>query len=80
MFMKGGLNMNVERYFDDGILFDVIYLTQSGAEGISYYLFPIDYSEKQVKNTLKNNPYNVNVLHVFESRYVLKIKSEYIKS
>lgn len=70
--------MEIDKYCDDGLLFTVLYQMESGHDGISHFMFPIDYTEAQVKETLTNDPYNIKVSGVFEESYVLKMKPKYV--
>lgn len=71
--------MNVDKYCEDGLMFDVIYEMKTNATAINHFIFPIDYTEEKVQEILINEPYKINVKNVVESNYVLKVKPEFSK-
>lgn len=64
--------MNVDKYCEDGLLFDVVYSMSTGEKAISKFMFPIDYTPEQVHEELVQAPHNINVHSVHEVAYVLK--------
>lgn len=67
--------MNVDKYCEDGLLFDVFYNIKGKDQGISKFMFSIYDTEESVKEILSLAPYNIDVTEVAEIGYVLKLKS-----
>lgn len=64
--------MNIDKYCEDGLLFDVMYTMKSGDKAISKFMFPIDYTQEQVKEKLSNAPHHLTIVDVHEIGYVLR--------
>lgn len=67
--------MQVDRYCEDGLLFDVVYLSKYQEQGFSRYMFSINDTEESVKKILISAPYYIDVIEVSESGYILKLKN-----
>lgn len=68
--------MKVDKYCEDGILFDVYYWKDNKVLKISKIGFSIDYSEEKVKEYLSAAPHCLNVEEVVEVGYYIKVKEE----
>lgn len=65
--------MAVDKFVEEGIVFDVVYKMQSGGHGISHFMLPKEYDEEQVKSCLEKEPNNINVVSVAKRMTVIKI-------
>ncbi|QIL46846.1 hypothetical protein G7081_07065 [Vagococcus coleopterorum] len=67
--------MNVSKYCDDYLLFDVhCEINQFPNNVVRQYLFPIGYTEKDVQKALSDEKFNLKITHIEESGYALKLK------
>lgn len=71
--------MNIDKYCEDGLIFEVQYTMDSGSEGISKFLFPIDYTDEMVKEHLSNPPHSIKIISVSETGYALKMKQQFLQ-
>lgn len=71
--------MNVDKYCEDGLLFDVVYKMEMGNTAISKFMFPIDYTKEDVEKELMAAPHNLNIVSVHEIGYILKLKEQVVK-
>ncbi|WEG73580.1 hypothetical protein [Vagococcus intermedius] len=68
--------MKVDKYCEDGILFDVYYRKDNKIAKIKNIGFSIDYSEETVKAYLSAAPHCLDVKEVVEIGYYVKVKDE----
>lgn len=66
--------MEIDKYFEDGLLFEVWYRTSSTIEMTRIFMFSIDETEQSVEKILSSDPYNMDILLVYETDYVLKLR------
>lgn len=67
--------MDVETFFEDGLLFEVAYYHRDTQLCMSKFMFPIHYTEEMVSEFLSNQPHCLKISHVMELAYILKPKS-----
>lgn len=70
--------MNVDKYCDVGLIFEVQYKMNNGSTGISKFLFPIDYTDEMVAEQLSNPPHSIDIVHISESGYALQIRNQFL--
>lgn len=76
--IRGEMVVKVDKYFEDGTIFDVCYQMETGACLVTHMMFPIDYTEARVKACLQEPPYHLKVIEVTERSYALKMKSAFL--
>lgn len=65
--------MGLVGQYEEGILFNVIYITSNKQQYASYFVFSMDDTKESVKKLI-SDPFNIDVIKVIESGYISKFK------